>query len=49
MESAASGQRYEEAAILRNRLSALDHLLEKQQTSAIGIDSLDVIGVHAEG
>jgi excinuclease ABC subunit C len=49
MESAASRQRYEEAAMLRNRLSALDHLLEKQQTSAIGIDSLDVIGVHAEG
>lgn len=49
MEKAAAGQRYEEAAVFRNRLKALEHLLEKQQASAIGISSLDVIGIFAEG
>ncbi|MCL4472447.1 MAG: excinuclease ABC subunit UvrC [Actinobacteria bacterium] len=49
MESAASGQRYEEAAIIRNRIQALDHLLEKQQTTASGVESADFIGIHAEG
>jgi excinuclease ABC subunit C len=49
MEDAAAHQRYEEAAVLRNRLAALEHLLEFQQASAIGLDSLDVIGLHVEG
>ena len=48
MEKAAAAQRYEEAAILRNRLIALEHLLEFQQASAIGLESLDVIGLHVE-
>lgn len=49
MEEAAASQQYEEAAALRNRLRALDHLLEKQQATATGLDSLDVIGIHTEG
>ena len=49
MEEAAAGQCYEEAAIMRNRLRALEHLLEKQQTAATGLDSADFIGIHAEG
>jgi len=49
MEAAAANQQYEEAAALRNRLRALKHLLEKQQATATGLDSLDVIGIHTEG
>ena len=49
MAAAAADQRYEEAALLRNRLRALDHLLERQKMSATGLESLDVIGIHAEG
>ncbi|MHB8792135.1 MAG: excinuclease ABC subunit UvrC [Thermoleophilia bacterium] len=49
MEEAAASQKYEEATALRNRLRALDHLLEKQQATATGLDSLDVIGIHTEG
>ncbi len=48
MGKAASAQRYEEAAFLRNRLLALRHLLEDQQASAAGLDSVDVIGLHCE-
>lgn len=49
MDEAAAGQRYEEAAVLRDRLRALEHLLEKQQASATGLASADVLGIHAEG
>ncbi|MHB1362141.1 MAG: excinuclease ABC subunit UvrC [Thermoleophilia bacterium] len=49
MESAAAGRRYEEAATIRNRIQALDHLLEKQQATASGVESADFIGIHAEG
>lgn len=49
MRRAAAGQRYEEAALWRNRLGALEHLLEKQHAMATGLNSLDVIGIHAEG
>ncbi|MFA5808884.1 MAG: excinuclease ABC subunit UvrC [Thermoleophilia bacterium] len=48
MEKAAACQHYEEAALWRNRLRALEHLLEKQKATAIGLDSLDVIGVYSE-
>jgi len=48
MEAAAAAQRFEEAAVLRDRLLALEHLLKYQQASATGIDSLDVIGLHAQ-
>ncbi len=49
MEEAAAGQRFEEAAIYRNRLRALDHLLERQKMSDSGLENIDVIGIHAEG
>lgn len=49
MKDAAAGQRFEEAALLRNRLAALEHLLEKQHAMATGLGSLDAIGLHAEG
>jgi excinuclease ABC subunit C len=48
MASAAAGQNYERAAVMRDRLRALEHLLEKQKTSALGVDSMDVIGVYNE-
>ncbi len=48
MEKAASARRYEEAAFLRNRLLALRHLLENQQASAVGLGSLDVIGLFSK-
>lgn len=49
MEKAAAEQRYEAAAFYRNRLRALEHLLEKQQASALGLASIDIIGMYAEG
>lgn len=49
MDAAASQQHYEEAALLRDRLRALEHLMEKQQASATGLASADVLGIHAEG
>ncbi|MHB1390798.1 MAG: excinuclease ABC subunit UvrC [Thermoleophilia bacterium] len=49
MQQAAAGQRYEEAALWRNRLGALEHLLQKQHAMATGLNSLDVIGIHTEG
>lgn len=49
MKKAADAQRFEEATFLRNRMQALEHLLEKQNAMATGLDSLDVIGIHVEG
>lgn len=49
MRTAAAEQRYEEAALLRNRLGALEHLLEKQHAMATGLGSLDAIGIYWEG
>lgn len=49
MEKAAERQDYEVAAILRNRLNALEHLTERQKASAIGVDSMDVVGIYREG
>ena len=49
MQTAAAAQRYEEAAFIRNRLLALEHLLEKQSAMAIGVESMDVIGIYIEG
>lgn len=49
MKAAAAEQRFEEAALFRNRLAALEHLLEKQHAMATGLDSLDAIGLYAEG
>lgn len=49
MRQAAAEQRFEEAAFMRNRLQALEHLLEKQYAMATGLYSLDAIGIHVEG
>ncbi|MHB0866729.1 MAG: excinuclease ABC subunit UvrC [Thermoleophilia bacterium] len=49
MRLAAANQRYEEAALWRNRLGALEHLLQKQHAMGTGLNSLDVIGIHVEG
>lgn len=49
MADAAGRQCYEEAAIMRDRLRALEHLMEKQQASATGLASADILGIHAEG
>jgi excinuclease ABC subunit C len=49
MQAAASAQRYEEAAFIRNRLLALEHLLEKQSAMSIGVESMDVMGIYIEG
>ncbi len=49
MKLAADDQNFEKAAILRNRLKALEHLVERQQATALGVDCMDVIGVYAEG
>ncbi len=49
MQRAAEQQDYERAAVLRNRLKALEHLLERQKASSIGVDSMDVVGVYREG
>jgi excinuclease ABC subunit C len=44
MREAAEGQQYERAAVLRNRLSAVRHLMERQSaTSSVG--TADVLGV----
>lgn len=48
MEVAAREQNYERAAIMRNRLKALEHLLERQQAAALGVDSMDIIGLYGE-
>ncbi len=49
MEAAAAGQDFERAALFRDRLQALEHLLEKQQATGAGPDSMDVIGVCRAG
>jgi excinuclease ABC subunit C len=49
MAQAAADQQYEEAALLRDRLRALEHLVEKQQASGTGVESADVLGIHGEG
>jgi len=49
MKRAAGEQRFEEAAFIRNRLQALEHLVEKQNAMATGLDSLDAIGIFVEG
>ena len=45
MQAAASAQEYEQAAIYRNRLGAVRHLMERQVASTDQLGSLDVLGV----
>jgi excinuclease ABC subunit C len=45
MRAAAAAQAYEQAAVLRNRLGAVRHLMERQVASGEHLGSVDVIGV----
>lgn len=49
MREAAAAQDYELAAVLRNRLAAVRHLMERQVASTETIGSVDVIGVAVAG
>ena len=49
MRTAAAAQDFERAAVLRNRLTAVRHLTERQLASSGSVGTLDVIGVAAEG
>jgi excinuclease ABC subunit C len=48
MEEAADTLNYEEAARLRDRISALEHALEKQHVDGAGLQDQDVLGVYAK-
>ncbi len=45
MRVAASAQQYEQAAVYRNRLGAVRHLMERQVAATDQIGSVDVLGV----
>ncbi len=47
MEDAAQDLRYEDAARLRDRIAALQHVLEKQHVDLTERRELDVVGVYA--
>ncbi|MHB8060569.1 MAG: excinuclease ABC subunit UvrC, partial [Gaiellaceae bacterium] len=49
MQEAADGQQFEEAARYRNRLAAVQHLLERQAADLPGAGSADVIGLARAG
>ncbi len=49
MQEAADEQRFEEAARYRNRLAAVQHLLERQAADLPGEGSADVLGLALEG
>jgi excinuclease ABC subunit C len=46
MAAAAENLDYEEAAVLRNRIAALDHVLEKQNVDWVAGRNQDVFGVY---
>jgi excinuclease ABC subunit C len=46
MQSAATGQEFEKAALLRDRLAAVQHVQERQTARTEGAGSFDVLGVH---
>jgi excinuclease ABC subunit C len=48
MRLAAAAQRFEEAAALRNRLSAVRHMMERQSARSGSVGTLDVLGVAVE-
>lgn len=48
MQTASREQRFEQAAIARNRLKAVQHLMERQWAKGEGLGTLDVIGVAIE-
>jgi excinuclease ABC subunit C len=49
MKSAADAQEFEQAAIHRNRLAAVRHLMERQWATNEALGTLDVIGLAADG
>jgi excinuclease ABC subunit C len=49
MQGAAEDQRFEEAARYRNRLTAVQHLLERQAADLPGEGSVDVLGLALDG
>ena len=49
MKQAAAEQRFEDAALARNRLRAIRHLLERQRVASETIGTLDAIGIAVEG
>ena len=48
MQAAAAEERYEDAARYRNRLHAVQHLVERQSVERQSLDTVDVIGFAAE-
>jgi excinuclease ABC subunit C len=49
MRAAAAEQEFERAAVIRNRLSAVRHLMERQFAHADSVGTADVLGVALEG
>src|SRR5438067_5606814 len=49
MQEAAAEERFEDAARYRNRLFAVQHLVERQAVERHSIGTIDVIGIAAEG
>ncbi|MGI9557426.1 MAG: excinuclease ABC subunit UvrC [Solirubrobacterales bacterium] len=49
MESAAEAQRFEAAAMFRDRLTAVRSLMERQQVAGESVGTADLIGVATEG
>jgi excinuclease ABC subunit C len=48
MRAAAAAQRFEDAALYRNRLNAVRHLMENQLVSSESMGSVDVLGVAVD-
>jgi excinuclease ABC subunit C len=49
MQEAAADERFEDAARYRNRLFAVQHLVERQSTERASVGNVDVIGFAADG
>src|SRR4051795_8709822 len=49
MQAASDAQEFEQAAMYRNRLSAVRSLLERQRIANAGVGTLDAVAVAAEG
>jgi excinuclease ABC subunit C len=49
MKQAAAEQRFEDAALARNRLRAIRHLLERQRVANESIGTLDAVAIAVEG
>lgn len=49
MNAAAAAQEYEDAALYRNRLHAVTHLLERKRVASASIGMVDVVAVVVDG